>query len=64
MNCYGLDNVMLTLLRPGDFIRCKDAEEAAEDAERLGKDGYEWDFVYEINGKKGIWIEILGKETK
>ena len=64
MIVYGLDNMMKEFLNPGDYIRCKDAEEAAGYAEALGVDGYEWDFVYEINGKKGIWIEILGRETK
>lgn len=61
MICYGLDDVMIALIKPGDFIRYEDAEEAAEDAERLGANGYEWDFVFEVNGKKGIWIEILGR---
>lgn len=48
-------------LTPGDTIRCMNSEDAAEVAEALGEAGYEWDFVYELNGKKGIWIEILGR---
>ena len=47
-------------LSKGDFIKCHDAEEASYIADRLQQDGYDWDFVYERDGQKGIWIEILG----
>lgn len=47
-------------LSKGDFIECHDAEETSYIADRLQQDGYDWDFAYERNGEKGIWIEILG----
>ena len=46
-------------LEKGDMIKCHDAEEAGYIADRL--QGYDWDFVYEHDGQKGIWIEILGE---
>lgn len=48
-------------LSKGDYIKCHDAEDAANVADALQQDGYDWDFVYERNGQKGIWIEILGE---
>lgn len=49
-------------MKKGDYIKCKDADEAAEVADALQNEGYDWDFVYECNGQKGIWIEILKGE--
>lgn len=46
-------------LSKGDLIKCHDAEDAANVADALQQDGYDWDFVYERDGQKGIWIEIL-----
>lgn len=46
---------------PGDFINCHDKLTAGEAAVALNKVGYEWDFVYERDGVKGIWIEILAR---
>lgn len=48
-------------LKKGDLIKCVDAEDAANVADALQQDGYDWDFVYERDGQKGIWIEILGE---
>ena len=45
-------------LQIGDHIKCHDKEDAAELAEELGKEGYDWDFCYSMNGEKGIWILI------
>lgn len=47
-------------LNKGGFIKCHDAEEAADVADALQMEGYDWDFVYQKDGQKGIWIEILG----
>ena len=44
----------------GDFIKCHDAEEAADVADTSQMEGYDWDFVYQKDGQKGIWVEILG----
>ena len=50
-------------LKKGDLIQCKDAEDAANVADALTKNGIEWDFVYEHDGEKGIWIEIREDEA-
>ena len=50
-------------LSKGDFIKYHDADEAAYIADRLQQDGYDWDFVYEHDGQKGIWIEIQEDEA-
>lgn len=49
-------------LRKGDYIKCSDAEEAADIADSLSKEGLKWDFVYEHDGEQGIWIEIQEDE--
>lgn len=46
-------------LKKGDLIKCADPEDVANVADALQQDGYDWDFVYERDGEKGIWIEIL-----
>ena len=46
-------------MKTGDFIKCADPEEAADVADALQMEGIDWDFVYEKDGQKGIWIEIL-----
>lgn len=45
----------------GDLIHCRDKKDAGEVAETLGNLGYIWDFVFEHNGQKGIWIQIQGR---
>ena len=50
-------------LKKGDLIQCKDAEDAANVADALTKNGIAWDFVYEHAGEKGIWIEIQEDEA-
>lgn len=45
-------------LQKGDSIKCHDKEDAAELAEELGMEGYDWDFCYSMDGEKGIWILI------
>ena len=48
-------------IKPGDFIKCKDKEDAANVAETMSNLGYIWEFCFEHNGQKGIWIEIKGR---
>ena len=48
-------------LEIGDFIRCKDKEDAGKVADALCDLGYKWDFKFEHKGSRGIWIEILGR---
>lgn len=45
----------------GDLIKCRDKEDAAGVAETLSNLGYIWDYVFEHDGQKGIWIEIQGR---
>lgn len=47
-------------MKAGDTIRCHDKDDAIVYAEELTKAGYKWDFSYEKDGEKGIWIVILG----
>lgn len=51
------------LLKKGDTIKCSDKDEAAEIGDELCKLGINWDFCYELNGEKGIWIMILSDEV-
>lgn len=37
-------------LKKGDYIKCSDAEEAADIADSLSKEGIKWDFVYKKDG--------------
>lgn len=48
------------MLKIGDTIHCLSPREAAYIAERLGRDGYDWEFMYEKDGEQGIWIVIEG----
>lgn len=50
-------------LKKGDMIECADAEEAADIADSLSKEGIEWVIVYQKDRQKGIWIEILKGES-
>ena len=50
-------------LSTGDFIKCKDKEDAGNIADTLCNLGYKWEYCFERNGEKGIWIEILGRSV-
>ena len=50
------------MLKIGDTIKCSTPEDAAEYDMALMKDGYITDYLFEMNGAAGIWIEILGRE--
>lgn len=45
-------------LKKGDTIHCLNASDAADMAEALNWLGVKWDFCYEKDGEKGIWIII------
>lgn len=49
-------------LKIGDTIKCIDAEDAVNLMEELLRGGYDCDFRYEMNGEKGIWLEIIEEE--
>ena len=46
-------------LEPGDTIKCKDADDAGKLADILSDRKIPWKLLYEKDGVKGIWIEIL-----
>lgn len=47
-----------------DIIKCRDKEDAADIAEELTKLNIEWDFAYEVQGEKGIFIECTISDRK
>lgn len=49
-------------LKKGDLIKCRDAEDATNVADALSENGIEWEFIYEHDEEKGIWIEIQEDE--
>lgn len=51
------------IFKKGDTIHFITAELAAEAADTLCNLGYEWEFLFEKDGQKGIWIQILGNEN-
>lgn len=50
-------------LRTGDTIRCKTPKEAAEIADALCNEHYDWDFIYDYDegGQKVIILKVLGR---
>lgn len=51
-------------LEVGDTIKCHDPQDMIEiDQELIAGGGYETEFVYEMDGNKGYWIEIIGREA-
>ena len=48
---------------PGDTIRCKNADDAGELADIFCKKGIPFEFIYNMNGQKGIWIIVLAEEA-
>lgn len=48
-----------TIFKKGDSIHCHNEQIAGLAADALSNLGYDWDFCYEKDGQKGIWINIL-----
>jgi len=46
-------------LQKGDFIECRDKDDMVETFVELQKCDIDTEFVYERNGKKGLWLEVL-----
>lgn len=46
-------------LKIGDTIQCVDADDMIDTHTRLAVQGIETDFVYEKEGKKGYWLEVI-----
>nr|DAK81743.1 MAG TPA: Cytosine specific methyltransferase [Bacteriophage sp.] len=47
------------VLKSGDTIKCSDAEEMIKIMNELEKENIHTDFLYEKDGEKGYWLEIL-----
>lgn len=52
-------------LKKGDFIKCHDKDDMVDTFMNLMKYDIETDFVYEKDGKKGLWLEVIkvGQKT-
>jgi hypothetical protein len=47
------------VLKSGDTIKCFDAEDMIKTMNDLEKENIHTDFLYEKDGEKGYWLEIL-----
>ena len=45
-------------MKKGDAIKCHDKEECIYIMGELEKEGYGVDFLYEKDGRQGLWLEI------
>lgn len=43
----------------GDTIKCKDSKEMVDLMYALNYEGIETDFMYEKDGEKGLWLEVV-----
>ena len=46
------------MLKKGDTIKCHDEDEIIYLMGVLEREGHGTDFLYELNGEKGLWLEI------
>ena len=49
-------------LKPGDTIECVDKEDMVETMMQLAQEDVETEFVYERDGVKGYWLEVVKVE--
>ena len=54
----------MSKLKIGDTIRCRDKEDMIDYMEALASEGIETDFVYEKDGRRGYWLEVIGIEEE
>lgn len=47
------------MLKVGDTIKCADADDMIAVMNELTKENIETDFLYELNGEKGFWLEVI-----
>lgn len=50
---------MANELKVGDTIKCHDKEDLIDYMQGLEEMGYSTDFVYEMDGEKGLWLEVV-----
>ena len=46
-------------LRIGDTIKCANKDDLLETHNELAKEGIITDFMYEKDGVKGLWLEVI-----
>lgn len=46
-------------LKVGDTIQCYNAEDCIRTMQELSKEGIMTDFLYEKDGERGLWLEIV-----
>lgn len=46
-------------IKTGDTIKCSDADDLVEIMTELKMEGYTTDFLYEVKGVPGYYLEIL-----
>ena len=49
--------------KPGDTIKCVDKEDMVETMMQLAQEDIETDFLYERDGVKGYWLEVIEIEN-
>lgn len=47
------------MLKVGDTIKCANADDMINTMTELAKEDIETDFMYEKDGKKGLWLEVI-----
>lgn len=53
------DSMSCKRLEVGDTIQCRDKEEMVKYMMALAQEGIDSDFLYEKDGKKGLWLVII-----
>ena len=48
------------MLKVGDTIQCQDADDMIRTMTELGKENITTDFMYEKDGKQGLWLVVEG----
>lgn len=47
------------MLNVGDTIKCANAEDMVDTMQELANENIQTDFLYEKDGEKGLWLEII-----
>lgn len=51
-------------VQPGDFIRCRDKEDASDVAADLKSFGFKYGFVSIVDGRPGHFVKVSGRRTR
>lgn len=49
-------------MKVGNTIQCRDKFDMVETMYWLQREGIETDFIYELDGKKGLWLVVVKVE--